>query len=375
MDKIRVLHALSYSHYPERFYNLLKEMEKYFDIYVLYVDYASFKALSRYMPSRVFWIPSLNVVPFLSLKNYYFSSISKVVELLKIINPDIIHIHTHYFLSNYQIARVARRLKIPTILDIQGIIENKNLLIDTLQYIYLRSSLLRSLLYEVDGIRFVSVYDFMYMKTLCNVIHTKSMIIPNFIELDKYYIGKKIPHTIIWHGRLVRKKRLDFILRSVAILLQEYGFSDLIFYLIGYGPEFSRLIRLAQKYKISNNIVYKPFLKTQGIINLLSKCEVIPYTSTYEGNPYSLLEAAACGVYPIGFKTPGTYETIRLLGGRIIEDADVLKLASTIADIFSKGFNPWVFRERVKKYYSPQVVLPKLKEFYQNIITYAKSNN
>jgi glycosyltransferase involved in cell wall biosynthesis len=367
MDKLRVLHALSYSHYPERFYNLLQEMEKYFDIYVLYADYSSYKALDSLMPSKVYWIPSQNITPVFSLKNYIFLSTSNIYELLAKIKPDIIHIHTHYFLSNYQIVKVARRLNIPTLLDIQGMIENKNYLIDMLQYIYLRSSLLRSLLCDVDGVRFVSAYDFMYMKNLCNNLQDKSMIIPNFIEIEKYYIGRKTPHTIVWHGRLVRKKRLDIILRSLALLLHKYGFSDLRFYLVGYGPELSRLINLAQKYKILNNIVYKPFLNTQKIIDLLASSEVIPYTSTYEGNPYSLLEAAACGVYPIGFKTPGTYETIYLLNGRIIEDVDVLKLASAIAEIFSEGFNPWVFRERVEKYYSPRVVFPKLREFYQKI--------
>jgi len=368
IDKIRVLHAISYSHYPERFYNLLKEMMKYFDIYVLCPDYSSFKVLNQYMPSRVFWVPSLNIGSFLSLKNYFIKSLNNIYEVLSFLKPDIIHIHTHYFISNYQIVKVAKQLKIPTMLDIQGLIENKNFLIDAIQNIYIRSNLLKWLISNVKGIRFVSFYDYIYIKTLCEKVEGKSKYIPNYIEINKYYISEKIPRSVVWHGRLVKKKRLDLILKLVAELLHNYKISDITFYLIGYGPEYHRILEFARKYDILEHILYKPHLKTTELIHLLSKMEIIPYTSTYEGNPYSLLEAAACGVYPVGFKTPGTYETIRLLGGNVVESMNVSKLASNISEIFSKGFNPCFFRNRVEKYFSPQVILPKMEKFYQEII-------
>jgi glycosyltransferase involved in cell wall biosynthesis len=375
MDKIKVLHALSYSHYPERFYNLLKEMMKYFDIYVLYSDYCSFRALNKYMPFKVYWSPSLNLCDLFSLKNAFFVSLSDVSKILKIVKPDIIHVHTHYFISNYQVVKVAKQLKIPTMLDIQGIIESKNFLMDILQNIYIRSALLKWLLYNVDGIRFASSYDYMYIKALCKNLENKSKIIPNFIELDKYYISKKIPFSIVWHGRLVRKKRVDLIVKAIAELCYNYKITNLIFYLIGYGSEYPRIMKFARKYRIVDHILYKPYLKTQELIDLLSKMEVIPYTSTYEGNPYSLLEAAACGVYPIGFKTPGTYETIHVLGGKIVEDRNVPKLAAGIAEVFLKGYNPDFLRRRIEKYYSPKVILPKLRNFYQEIISQCNIKN
>ncbi|MCC6004037.1 MAG: glycosyltransferase family 4 protein [Thermofilum sp.] len=344
-------------------------MSKFFDIYVLCSDFHTFQALSNYMPSRIYWIPSLNVGEFLSLKNTIFLFPNDLSRLLESLKVDIIHIHTHFFLSNYQVVKYAKRLKIPTMLDVQGLIENKNIFVDFSQNVYIRSSLLKSLIYNVNGIRFVSAYDLLYMKKLYEKVNEKSKIIPNYVEIDKYYISEKTPFSVIWHGRLVRKKRIDYIIKAISELYSEYKISELKFYLVGYGPEYERLMRIAKKHNIIGRIFYKPYLRTRELISLLAKMEVIPYTSLYEGNPYSLLEAAACGVYPVGFKTPGTYETIRLLGGKLVNDKAVSELAAAISEIFSKGFNSNFFRKKVEEYFSPEKILSKLRNFYQEIIS------
>ncbi|MEM2143731.1 MAG: glycosyltransferase family 4 protein [Candidatus Jordarchaeaceae archaeon] len=372
MDKLKILHVLSYSHYPERWYSIIRQMMQYFDIYVLYADIPSYNMLNKYMPTKVYSVESIDFGKPLGVRNTMFKSITKLNEVFKIVKPDLIHIQTHYFLSNYQALALAKKRKIPSMLDIQGLIENKNLAIDKVQNIYLWTPLMHWLLKNVDGIRFVSSSDYALLKKRYDFIGQKSKIIYNFIELEKYRVSQKIHPSMIWHGRLVKKKRIDLIIKVLSRIISEYLIKDLKFYLIGYGPEYPKIMKLIKDFHLFKNITYIPYLNTDDLINYLSKAEVIPFVSSYEGNPFSLLEAAACGVFPIGFKTPGTQETIRMLNGALIEDGDIIGLAQKIVEVLEKGYDPWVLRRLVETYFSPRVILSNLKDYYEKIICFAK---
>lgn len=98
--------------------------------------------------------------------------------------------------------------------------------------------------------------------------------------------------TVVYVGSVVERKRPQFFLE----LAKE--FSALSFVMIGDGDLLENMKETAKKESI-NNIVFTGRLNNNEVIKYLRNSDILAMTSSKEGLPKVILEAAACGVVPL----------------------------------------------------------------------------
>jgi glycosyltransferase involved in cell wall biosynthesis len=134
---------------------------------------------------------------------------------------------------------------------------------------------------------------------LTTTLSSKKEIVTIPMGIDYDAIQKVRPSRnksdIIFAGRLLSHKNVDVLIKSVAVLRQE--FPDVACYIVGEGPEKNKLIRLTQELSLENNITFLDFLGDHdALFALMKSSRVFVLPSTREGFGIVVLEANACGI-------------------------------------------------------------------------------
>ena len=121
-------------------------------------------------------------------------------------------------------------------------------------------------------------------------------LVPNGIDFNliRSVSPSQLESDFLFVGRLIPEKGVDFLLRALALLKEE--FPDFEAVIAGDGPERERLERLAQELGIGNNVTFTGFLKDYGdVIALMKASKVFAFPSRREGFGIVVLEAMASG--------------------------------------------------------------------------------
>jgi len=122
-------------------------------------------------------------------------------------------------------------------------------------------------------------------------------IIPNGICFED--IQKVIPQNsksdIVFAGRLIKEKNVDFLLKAVSLIRREIPNIHCV--IVGDGPERLALEKLAYDLRMNDNIKFTGFLETDDeVISHMKASKVFVLPSTREGFGIVALEANACGL-------------------------------------------------------------------------------
>ena len=107
-------------------------------------------------------------------------------------------------------------------------------------------------------------------------------------------------------SNLYPNKGLEYLIMAAQKLNQKY--KNLIFVVIGSGPEKEKLEKLIQKYKLNNFFLLG---KIDQAPQYLKALEIFTLTSTKEGLPYTLLEALEAQISIIASNLEGNEEIIK----------------------------------------------------------------
>jgi glycosyltransferase involved in cell wall biosynthesis len=112
--------------------------------------------------------------------------------------------------------------------------------------------------------------------------------------------------VVIALGRLIARKRVDWMIRAQARLDEEAVPFDL--WLVGDGPERNRLQRLACDLGAQERVVFWGF---QSDVPPLLRCaDALLHCAWAEGLPNALQEAMACGLPAVAARTSGVPEIV-----------------------------------------------------------------
>ena len=122
-------------------------------------------------------------------------------------------------------------------------------------------------------------------------------VVPNGINLSEIRKVKlsKIKSDVIFAGRLLSHKNVDYLISSIEILKRTKP--DIKCLVIGKGPEEKKLKALVKKIGLEKNVIFHDFLKNQSdLYSLMKSSKVFAFPSTREGFGIVALEANASGI-------------------------------------------------------------------------------
>jgi glycosyltransferase involved in cell wall biosynthesis len=154
-----------------------------------------------------------------------------------------------------------------------------------------------SLFYKVDSSKI----------TVIPVGVDTNMFNPN---VDCSFLKQKFrsKNIVLSVGALIPRKAYELLIKAIPIVVKENR--DVLFLIIGSGPERSRIVRLVKELKIERYVKLIPYVDENELCKYYAACHVFAHPSVYEGIPTVILEAMATGRPSVGFNTYGVRNVI-----------------------------------------------------------------
>jgi len=141
----------------------------------------------------------------------------------------------------------------------------------------------------------------------------KIRIIENPFPDVKNQKTKKITETvnnkIIFAGRLIKLKNIDFLINAFSQVIIEYP--DLKLEIIGNGPEKKHLKRLVRKLNLKNNVNFEKGLPSKKLTEKIRKCFLVIIPSLFEISPNLVLECIKLRKPVLLTKETGFYQKFK----------------------------------------------------------------
>jgi glycosyltransferase involved in cell wall biosynthesis len=155
----------------------------------------------------------------------------------------------------------------------------------------------------------------------------------DFLEVgrNREKVPGERPIIVLSNRNFLPIYNLSLLIRAIPIVLKEEP--HIKFFLAGDGPERSHLESEAKELNVNSSLRFLGRISHEKMPNLLSRADIYVSTSLHDGTSVSLLEAMACGTFPVvtdilsnrewvsdgenGFLIPAESETV--LARRIVE--------------------------------------------------------
>ena len=270
-------------------------------------------------------------------KNFIYSTeVKKIFEnYIKMIKPDIVHLHIFYGIITNSILPILKKYNIPVVMTLHEyrmicptylLINGKG---DQCQkcsgrnfyyairykcnknnYLYSSLSALESYFknmatpYEDYIGYFIMVSNFsrnMHLKHL-PYLRPKSTVIYNFYDKNSVTKSTQTSNDFIYFGRLSPEKGIEILLKAFKAI------PSANLKIAGDGPLKHRVLKHSNKFKNINYIGFKNKKELMGIVSS-AKFTVVP-SICYENNPLSVVESFSNSVPVIGSDYGGISELI-----------------------------------------------------------------
>ncbi len=347
---------------------------------VHFISYAMPTRLSNYIGNIFYHEVEMYSYPLFDFPLYSIALSSKMVEVVKFNDLDLIH--AHYAIPHATSAYLAREILKNERKNSKDIKVITTLHGTDITLVGLEPSFLSTMKFSIeqsDGVTAVS--KFLKDKTMSNYSIEKDIeVIPNFIDIDKY---KRNPEKktgcfrnnfaepnekILIHVSNFRPvKRVPDVIKIFSLVKDKVA-SRLI--LVGDGPERSECERLCRELGI---IEYVKFMgKQDSLPEILSIADLFLMPSQSESFGLSALEAMSCGV-PVISSSVGGLPELNLHGetGYIAEFGDVERMARYAIELFTEDKKYKLFQRNAREraeFFNEDKIIDYYEKFYEKIL-------
>ena len=167
-----------------------------------------------------------------------------------------------------------------------------------------------------------------------SVPENKLVVIPNGVDLitfseNHFRNQENTLRTIVWVGRMVEVKGLQYLFKSLQIVKNNVPDGKLI--LVGDGPLREKLVILSRELKIEEMVSFVGYVEHKKIPDYLHKSIALVVSSTNEGFPNVIYEAMAMSLPVISTKIGGIQDIIKdRYNGFLVEPKNPEQLAEKI---------------------------------------------
>ena len=230
------------------------------------------------------------------------------------------------------------------------------------------SRLTRWLATKIDAVWSISEFTRDKMFVWNRLPVNRCEIIPNAIDLNRYYPGPRNPELVARYGLEGRKilmvlgrlsaseqyKGIDEVFEAMPQLVKQEP--NLVFFVAGDGDDRPRLEAKARILGLANHVVFAGFVSEAEKIDHFRLADAYVMPGRGEGFGFVFLEAMACGIPVLASSQDGSREAVRSgLLGRVVNPDRQKELQSAILDVLAAprvvpdGLNYFAFPEFEKR--------------------------
>lgn len=345
-----------------------------------FISYAVPTRLGGFMDNIYYHEVEMNNYPLFEFPLYSIALASKMVEVTRFHELDILH--AHYAIPHATSAFLAREILRSETHNAMSIRFVTTLHGTDITLTGLEPSFLPTMKFSIekaDGVTAVS--KFLADKTNIQYKIDKHIeVIPNFVDIEKFkrkdddqtncFKKNFAPNNekILIHISNFRAlKRVQDVIKIYDEVRKKVD-SKLI--LVGDGPDRSDCELLVRELEIADHVRFMG--KQDALVELLSISDIFIMPSQSESFGLSALEAMSCGVPVISSSVGGLPElNLHRETGFISEIGDVERMAKYAVDLLSDPRRYEVMSKNARKRaedFSEEKVVPMYEEFYERIV-------
>jgi len=347
---------------------------------VHFISYAMPTRLSSYIGNIFYHEVEMYSYPLFEFPLYSIALSSKMVEVVKFNDLDLIH--AHYAIPHATSAFLAREILKKERKNSKNIKVITTLHGTDITLVGLEPSFLSTMRFSIeqsDGVTAVS--KFLKDKTISNYSIEKDIeVIPNFIDTEKYKrpaksktlcsrdkFAKGDEKLLIHTSNFRPVKRVPDVIKVLSKVRESVN-CKLI--LVGDGPERSECERLCRELKLTDYVKFMG--KQDSLPDILSIADLFIMPSQSESFGLSALEAMSCEV-PVISSSVGGLPELNLHGetGYIAEFGDTDRMAKYAVDLLTNEKKYKLFaknaRERAE-FFNEEKIIGYYEDFYKKVL-------
>jgi glycosyltransferase involved in cell wall biosynthesis len=279
---------------------------------------------------------------------------SSSVELAVLDQTDILHLHTPWELGNIRFSRAARRLGIPYVVSIHGMLDDWSMSQRTSKKRLYLALLGRSLLNRAACVHCTAESELSQARKWFD--SSKNTVLPYIVDLAPVanLPGPEaglslIPRSmrerrkVLFLSRLHEKKGIDVLLRAVA-RLRDAGLPVVLLVAgVGDASYDKKLREIVGELKLSDHVVFLGLVTGTEKISLYQAVDLLALPTQQENFGLVLTESMACGTPVVTTQGTDIWQEIQTAGAVITDRtpeafaAAIEKLLATPEDLADRG--------------------------------------
>lgn len=176
---------------------------------------------------------------------------------------------------------------------------------------------------------------------------------------------------IIFIGRLSSQKDPFTLIKGFSLLSEEAKQKCRII-VIGAGPSQARLSALIKNLKLATSVELTGGLPRTRVFDILKHTDIFVLTANWEGFPYTVLEAMACGLPVIATDVGGVKEALSDECGLLVKQGDIIGVSNALEKLINSpelrarfGVNA---RRRVEDYFPLKKMCVETEIIYEEAV-------
>lgn len=196
-------------------------------------------------------------------------------------------------------------------------------------------------------------------------------LVPNFIDCNKFKIGKKDSKDfiLISVSNFYKVKALDVLLKAMDIVVNKKGNKNIKLKIVGTGEYKDFYEGIARSLNLMDNVEFVGYVDNDKLPELLSKSNALCVSSTFETFCIPIVEAFASGIPVITTDCVGPLEIVNKDNAIVTPINDIDKYADSILKMVKnyKKYNSKKIKDYAFNKYDKSVVCKNIIDICSNL--------